>query len=164
MPQVAVPGDIDLEYETFGDPADPTVLLIAQDFGAQMLSWDGASVMGSAGVAGRDSVRQQRHRSTKLDRFPSDLGELIGAASSGDLETVRALAPYRLEDLADDAAGLVERRRSRPGPRRRGVDGGHGGPTRRDPSSRSRSHADVDDVVDRALRGGAVEPSKHFAR
>jgi pimeloyl-ACP methyl ester carboxylesterase len=109
MPQAAVPGDIDLEYETFGNPADPAVLLIA-GFGAQMLSWDRGFCDGLA-RRGRFVIRfdnRDTGLSTKLDRFPVDLGELIGAASSGDLETVRVLAPYRLEDLADDAAGLVD--------------------------------------------------------
>jgi pimeloyl-ACP methyl ester carboxylesterase len=108
MPQAAVPGGIALEYETFGNPADPAVLLIA-GFGAQMLSWDGGFCDGLA-RRGRYVIRfdnRDTGLSTKLDQFPVDLGELIDAASSGDLETVRALAPYRLGDLADDAAGLV---------------------------------------------------------
>ncbi len=108
MPQVAVPGGIALEYETFGDPADPAVLLIA-GFGAQMLSWDTRFCEGLA-RRGRFVIRfdnRDTGLSSKLDQFPVDMGELIGAASSGDFEKVRALAPYRLGDLADDAAGLV---------------------------------------------------------
>lgn len=109
MAQAVVPGGVALEYETFGDPADPAILLIA-GFGAQMLSWDRGFCDGLA-RRGRLVIRFDNRDtgwSTKLDRFPVDLGELIGAASRGDLETVRALAPYRLEDLADDAAGLVD--------------------------------------------------------
>jgi pimeloyl-ACP methyl ester carboxylesterase len=108
MSQAVVRGDIALEYETFGDPADPAVLLIA-GFGVQMLSWDSGFCEGLA-RRGRYVIRfdnRDTGLSTKLDQFPVDRGQLIGAASSGDLETVRALAPYRLEDLADDAAYLV---------------------------------------------------------
>jgi pimeloyl-ACP methyl ester carboxylesterase len=108
MRQAAVPGGIALEYETFGNPSDPAVLLIA-GFGAQMLSWDSRFC---EGLARRERFvirfdNRDTGLSTKLDQFPVDLGELVGAASRGDLETVRALAPYRLEDLADDAAGLA---------------------------------------------------------
>ena len=39
MSQALVRGGIALDYETFGNPSDPAVLLIA-GFGAQMLSWD----------------------------------------------------------------------------------------------------------------------------
>jgi pimeloyl-ACP methyl ester carboxylesterase len=108
MPQAVVPGGITLEYETFGDPHDPAVLLIA-GFGAQMISWDAGFCEGLA-QRGRLVIRFDNRDtgwSTKLDQHPVDLGELIGAASSGDLETVRRLAPYRLGDLADDAADLA---------------------------------------------------------
>jgi pimeloyl-ACP methyl ester carboxylesterase len=108
MPQAVVPGGITLEYETFGDPHDPAVLLIA-GFGAQMISWDTGFCKGLA-QRGRLVIRFDNRDtgwSTKLDQHPVDLGELIGAASSGDLETVRRLAPYRLGDLADDAAGFA---------------------------------------------------------
>lgn len=108
MPQVSVPGGVALEYETFGDTADPPILLIA-GLGAQMLSWDSRFCTGLAG-RGRFVVRFDNRDvglSTKFDQSPVDLHELIGAASSGDLETVRSIAPYRLADLADDAAGLA---------------------------------------------------------
>jgi len=108
MSQAVVRGDIALEYETFGDPADPAVLLIA-GFGVQMLSWDSGFCEGLA-RCGRYVIRFDNRDtgwSTKFDQFPVDRGRLIGAASQGDLETVRDLAPYRLEDLADDAADLV---------------------------------------------------------
>ena len=108
MPTALLPGGTALEYETFGDPADPAVLLIA-GFGAQMISWDSGFCEGLAG-RGRFVIRfdnRDTGLSTKFDEHPVDLNGLIGAASSGDLDTVRSLAPYRLADLADDAAGLA---------------------------------------------------------
>lgn len=108
MSQALVRGGIALDYETFGNPSDPAVLLIA-GFGAQMLSWDSGFCDGLA-QRGRYVIRfdnRDTGLSTKLDQFPVDLGRLIGAASSGDIEAVGASAPYLLEDLADDAAGLV---------------------------------------------------------
>jgi pimeloyl-ACP methyl ester carboxylesterase len=109
MAQAVVPGGIALEYETFGDPADQAILLIA-GFGAQMLSWDSGFCVGLA-QRGRFVIRfdnRDTGLSTKFDQHPVDLSELIGAASRGDLETVRSLAAYRLGDLADDAAGLAQ--------------------------------------------------------
>ena len=109
MPQLTSPRGITLEYETFGDPADPAVLLIAE-FGAQLLAWDSGFCEGLA-RRGRFVIRfdnRDSGLSSRLDEHPVDLTELIGAATAGDLDAVRALAPYRLEDLADDAAALVE--------------------------------------------------------
>ena len=108
MPQALLPGGTALEYETFGEPADPAILLIA-GFGAQMLSWDSGFCEGLA-RRGRFVVRfdnRDTGLSTKFEQHPVDLHDLIGAASIGDLETVRSLAAYRLADLADDGAGLA---------------------------------------------------------
>jgi pimeloyl-ACP methyl ester carboxylesterase len=108
MPQAVVPSGIVLEYETFGDPTDEAILLIA-GFGAQMISWDAGFCAGLA-RRGRFVIRfdnRDTGLSTTFDQHPVDLLELVGAASIGDLETVRSLAAYVLADLADDAAGLA---------------------------------------------------------
>ena len=108
MPRALLPGGTALEYETFGAPADPAILLIA-GFGAQMLSWDSGFCEGLA-RRGRFVIRfdnRDTGASTKFEDHPVDLHALIGAASSGDLETVRSLAAYRLADMADDGAGLA---------------------------------------------------------
>ena len=99
---------ISLEYEVFGDPADPPVLLIA-GFGAQMISWDRRFCLGLA-ARGRSVIRFDNRDcglSTTLDEHPVALDAVVAAASAGDLDTVRSLAPYRLRDMADDAAGLA---------------------------------------------------------
>lgn len=98
-----------LEYESFGSPADPTIVLVA-GFGAQLLTWaEGFCQRLAAG--GRRVVRFDNRDcglSTKLDEHPLDFGAVLGAASSGDLAKVRALAPYTLHDMADDVAGLLD--------------------------------------------------------
>jgi len=99
---------ITVEYETFGDPEQPAILLIA-GFGAQMISWDDGFCAGLA-RGGHLVVRYDNRDcglSTPFTDHPVDVQELIGAASVGDIDTVRALAPYRLADLADDAAALA---------------------------------------------------------
>lgn len=98
-----------IEYEAFGSATDPTILLIA-GFGTQLIAWaDGFCRRLAAG--GRYVVRFDNRdcgRSTKFHDHPVDVGAVIAAASSGDLGTVRALAPYTLRDMADDAVGVLD--------------------------------------------------------
>ncbi len=108
MSKVNLPGSIDLEYETFGDRSDPPVLLVA-GFGAQLLAWN-SGFCEELARRGRFVIRfdnRDTGLSSKFEQFPVDMGALISAAMVGDLEAVRDLAPYRLEDLADDAADLI---------------------------------------------------------
>lgn len=98
MPTAHVNG-IDLEYVTEGDPSDPPLLLV-MGLGGQLTAWpDGF-------------VRQLRDRgyfvirfdnrdcglSTKWEGVPDVLALFTGDTSS---------APYRVEDMADDAAALL---------------------------------------------------------
>jgi pimeloyl-ACP methyl ester carboxylesterase len=101
MPRAQANG-LDLEYDTFGDPGDPPLVLV-MGLGAQMITWeDGFCEL----LAGRGFfvVRYDNRDvglSTWLDDLPApDLAALAG----GDLTT----APYRLSDLADDAVGLFD--------------------------------------------------------
>lgn len=45
--------------------------------------------------------------STKFDDHPVDMGKFIAAVSSGDVPAALAMVPYRLQDMADDALGLL---------------------------------------------------------
>lgn len=75
---------LEIEYETFGSPSHPALLLI-MGLGAQLIGWDEELCQGLA-AAGRYVVRFDNR----------DVG------LSSKLE-----APYSLDDMADDAAGLV---------------------------------------------------------
>ncbi|WIY06821.1 alpha/beta hydrolase [Amycolatopsis mongoliensis] len=93
---------LELEYDTFGDPGSPPLVLV-MGLGAQMITWeDGFCEL----LAGRGFfvVRYDNRDvglSTWLDDLPApDLAALAG----GDLTT----APYRLSDMADDAVGLFD--------------------------------------------------------
>lgn len=93
---------IEIAYESFGDPADPTVLLV-MGLGVQMLGWDGEFCELLAG-RGFHVVRFDNRdvgRSTKIeDGARPD----IMAAVAGDLSS----ASYTLDDMADDAVGLLD--------------------------------------------------------
>ncbi len=94
-------GDLELCYETFGDPADPAMLLV-MGLGTQMLGWHEELCRELAG-RGLHVIRYDNRdsgRSTHLRDAPTpSMRELV-------LRRPRALA-YTLGDMADDGAGLL---------------------------------------------------------
>jgi pimeloyl-ACP methyl ester carboxylesterase len=93
---------LELEYDTFGNPADPPLLLV-MGLGAQMITWEDELCELLAG-RGFFVVRYDNRDvglSTYLDHLPPPD---LAAIATGDQATV----PYRLPDLADDAVGLLD--------------------------------------------------------
>ncbi|MFB7741660.1 alpha/beta fold hydrolase [Streptomyces sp. NPDC056132] len=108
MPNVDVSPGLSLSYESFGEPADPAVLLV-MGFGTQMLGWHEDFCQALAD-RGRYVIRYDNRDcglSTKFDDHPVDMGEFIAAVGSGDISTALAMVPYRLDDMADDGLGLL---------------------------------------------------------
>src|SRR3954471_1842984 len=97
-----------IEYEVFGDPIDPAVLLV-MGFGTQLLGWDADFCRLLA--APRLYVIRYDNRdcglSTKLDEHPVDLMDFITAVMSGDVDRALAMAPYSLPDMACDGMDLL---------------------------------------------------------
>jgi pimeloyl-ACP methyl ester carboxylesterase len=100
--QLARVGSLELCYESFGDPADPTVLLI-MGLGTQMLAW------------APEFCEQLAREGFRVVRFDNrDIGRsthITGKRPPGVLELVtrRPRDPaYTLDDMADDAAGLLD--------------------------------------------------------
>jgi len=95
-------GDLDIAYETFGDPANPAVLLV-MGLGTQMLGWHEDFC---AEIAGRGFhvIRYDNRdvgRSTALRDLPvPTIPQLL-------LRSKQA-AGYTLADMADDGAGLLD--------------------------------------------------------
>jgi pimeloyl-ACP methyl ester carboxylesterase len=101
MPRAEANG-IELEYDTFGDPADPALLLI-MGLGTQMTAWD-PRFCGLLAERGYHVIRYDNRDiglSTQFDRLPEP--DLL-AILAGDTST----APYLLADLAADAVGLLD--------------------------------------------------------
>src|SRR3954447_14570987 len=99
-----------LEYETFGDLSDETVLLV-MGFGTQLLGWD-ADFCRQLAARGRYVIRYDNRDcglSTKLDDHPLDLGDFIAAVTSGDFDRALAMAPYSLRDMAGDGIAVLDR-------------------------------------------------------
>lgn len=90
---------IELAYETFGDPADPTILLV-MGLGTQMLAWPDPMCELLAG-SGHHVVRYDNRDvglSTHIDAPVPSLSDLLR----------RRNPPYTVADMADDAVGLLD--------------------------------------------------------
>jgi pimeloyl-ACP methyl ester carboxylesterase len=105
MPTAAANG-IELEYETFGESAHPALLLI-MGLGSPMIMWEEEFCRGLAD-RGFFVVRYDNRdcgRSTKLDHLElPDVAAMAGRwIQGGEID-----GPYRLSDMAADAAGLLD--------------------------------------------------------
>lgn len=93
---------ITLCYETYGERANPTALLI-MGLGTQMVAWqeDFCQELAERGLHVVRFDNRDIGRSTKLDQFgvPSRADLLLGRRSS---------APYLLSDMAKDTVGLLD--------------------------------------------------------
>jgi pimeloyl-ACP methyl ester carboxylesterase len=98
--QVAELGEVDIAYETFGDSADPAMLLI-MGLGAQMIYWprELCEMLAARGYFVITFDNRDSGRSTVLS---------VKAPTVAQLATGRAQPAYRLEDMADDAARLLD--------------------------------------------------------
>jgi pimeloyl-ACP methyl ester carboxylesterase len=97
-----VGGGITLCYESYGDPSDPTALLI-MGLGTQMIAWQEEFCQALA-ARGLHVVRFDNRdigRSTHVAGRPPTIPQLLTRSSRA--------ARYSLADMADDAAGLLER-------------------------------------------------------
>ena len=99
--QFADLGEISLCYETFGDPSDPTILLI-MGLATQMIAWrdDFCRELADAGFHVVRFDNRDCGRSTHLDAKPPTIGQL--------LRRDKRAAAYTLADMAGDAAGLLD--------------------------------------------------------
>ncbi len=100
MPRARANG-IDIEYETFGDPKDAPLLLV-MGLGAQMISWE------------EDFCERLAARGLHVIRFDNrDIGLSTKMEQAGMPDVMAAFAgdaqpAYTLDDMADDAVGLLD--------------------------------------------------------
>jgi len=105
MPQIKANG-IDIEYETFGRAADPALLLI-MGFSAQMTMWPVKLCEGLA-AKGFHVIRYD-NRDIGKSQHLAHLGhpnamEIMAKSFAGE----KVAAPYLLDDMAQDAVGLLD--------------------------------------------------------
>lgn len=96
---------IDLAYETFGDPSDPTLLLI-MGLNAQRVMWDEGfcALLVARGFHVVRFDNRDVGGSTWIDTPGLDVGATLMEVLGGD----NAKVPYFLSDMAADAAGLIK--------------------------------------------------------
>jgi pimeloyl-ACP methyl ester carboxylesterase len=98
-----------LEYETFGSPEDPALLLV-MGFGAQLIAWP-RRLCERLAAGGRFVIAFDNRDcglSSKLDGKVADVPAIAAAVSAGDFQQARALAPYTLSAMADDGLALLD--------------------------------------------------------
>jgi pimeloyl-ACP methyl ester carboxylesterase len=100
--QTAHIGDIDIAYETFGDPGDPALLLV-MGLATQMVAWheDFCGELASRGFFVIRFDNRDVGRSTAMRDMPAP--SLVKIALRD-----KKSAPYSLSDLSDDAFGLLD--------------------------------------------------------
>jgi pimeloyl-ACP methyl ester carboxylesterase len=94
-------GEVELVYESIGDPGDPTMLLV-MGLGMQLINWDREFCEGLAGRGLRVIRFDNRDAglSTKIDApVPNVMRAMAG---------FRINAPYLLDDMAADSFGLLD--------------------------------------------------------
>jgi pimeloyl-ACP methyl ester carboxylesterase len=95
-------GELELCYETFGDPGDPGLLLI-MGLGTQMVAWhdDLCAELAARGFFVIRYDNRDIGRSTKLTWLrPPTTREIVTRD--------KRAAGYTIDDMADDAAGLLD--------------------------------------------------------
>jgi pimeloyl-ACP methyl ester carboxylesterase len=105
MPQARANG-IDIEYESFGRDSDPVILLI-MGLAAQLVFWPESLCAGLAAKGFRVVRFDNRDigKSTHLASLPTpDFRAVMADLAAGKTTDV----PYRLEDMAKDAVGLLD--------------------------------------------------------
>jgi pimeloyl-ACP methyl ester carboxylesterase len=99
---IARANGIDIEYDTFGRPADPAMLLI-MGLGGQLIVWDDEFCSRLAG---------QGFRVVRFDNRDVGLSSKIEGGPAPDVMAVvqgdRSSVPYSLEDMAADTIGLLD--------------------------------------------------------
>jgi pimeloyl-ACP methyl ester carboxylesterase len=90
---------IEIAYETFGDPADPAILLV-MGLGTQMIAWPD-EMCATLAASGHHVIRYDNRDvglSTHLTTPPPSRADML----------LRRNPPYTIDDMADDGLGLLE--------------------------------------------------------
>lgn len=106
MPQAVLSSGIEIEYETYGDTADPTLLLVS-GYTSQMLGWDVGLV---------EQFVAQGLRVVRYDNRDVGLSSKLDGQSVSPMKVLRAVldgaevpgVPYTLSDMAADGIGLLD--------------------------------------------------------
>ena len=106
MPRAKISSTIELEYDTFGDPKNPALILM-EGHGAQMVKWDPeyCKMFAAKNLFVIRFDNRDCGLSTKFDGVTVDLNAVITAAL---MEEPVPPVPYTLSDMASDVVGLLD--------------------------------------------------------
>jgi len=106
MPRAKINDAIELEYDSFGSPSNPAMLLII-GFAAQMVAWepDFCEMLADGGLHVIRFDNRDCGLSTHLDGVVAKIDDVIRAVMFD--EPVPPV-PYTLSDMAGDAVGLLD--------------------------------------------------------
>ena len=105
MPRVAANG-LELEYEDFGAPDAPVILLI-MGLGAQLTLWP-IELVEALVARGFRVIRYDNRDIGLSDKFEGARTPAMGWIILAKRLGLRPRVPYSLADMADDAAGLLD--------------------------------------------------------
>ncbi len=94
-------GDVELVYETIGDPADPAMLLV-MGLGMQLIHWDREFC---------EALAERGFHVIRFDNRDAGLSTKVDAPVPNVMKAMAGLptrAPYLLEDMANDSFGLLD--------------------------------------------------------
>jgi pimeloyl-ACP methyl ester carboxylesterase len=102
---VTTNGPLELYFETFGRPGDPTLLLV-NGLGSQCINYDVelCQLFVNRGYFVVRFDNRDVGLSTKFDEFTPNLSEVTAAVREGRTPEV----PYRLADMAEDVVALLD--------------------------------------------------------
>ena len=106
MPRALVQTGMELEYDTFGSPDEPALLLI-MGFTAQMTAWEEAFCQILAD-GGRYVIRFDNRDSGLSTKLHGQVADVPGAMAAAFADMVPPPLPYTLGDMAADAVGLLD--------------------------------------------------------
>jgi pimeloyl-ACP methyl ester carboxylesterase len=106
MPRAKISPSIELEYDTFGDPKNPALLLV-MGYTAQMVAWEEefCKMFVDKNLFVIRFDNRDCGLSTKFDGVQVDVNAVITAAL---MEEPMPSVPYTLSDMASDAVGLLD--------------------------------------------------------
>ena len=125
MPQTIANG-ITIEYETFGEPSDPTVLLI-MGLGMQLIAWPELFCRDLA-ARGFQVIRYDNRDTGFSTKFDNAKTPGVASLLLRSLLRLPVRVPYTLRDMAADAAGLLTALEVAKSTRRRRINGRHDRP------------------------------------
>ncbi|NNC63594.1 MAG: alpha/beta fold hydrolase [Gammaproteobacteria bacterium] len=105
MPQVSANG-ITIEYESFGEPSNPVILLI-MGLGMQLIAWPEQFCVELAS-RGYRVIRYDNRDTGFSTKFEDATTPSVASLIFRSMLRLPIRVPYTLRDMADDAAGLLD--------------------------------------------------------